>query len=92
MADQITADDLRPSSPMATETLRGYLQKTSLPQGPTDAPMLVIYGGQDSLIPPAWNEPALDRACRMGDVIQIRMQPERGHDQIDPSMAFGWIG
>jgi pimeloyl-ACP methyl ester carboxylesterase len=92
VADEITADDLRPSSPMATEILRGYLQKTSLPQGPTAAPMLVIYGGQDSLIPPAWTERALDRACRMGDVIQIQMQPERGHDQIDPSAAFDWLG
>jgi Secretory lipase len=92
VADQITADDLRPANPKATEVLRCYLHKTSLPQGPTAAPMLVIYSGKDSLIPPAWTEGALDRACRMGDVIQIQLQPEQDHDQIDPSTAFDWLG
>jgi dienelactone hydrolase len=92
VVDQITADDLRPSTPMATEALRRYLQKTSLPQGPTQAPMLVIYGGQDSLIPAAWTTRALESACRLGDVIQIQMQPELGHNQIDPSTALDWVG
>jgi pimeloyl-ACP methyl ester carboxylesterase len=91
VADQITPDDLRPASPQAAATLRGYLQKTSLPQGVTQAPMLVIYGGQDALVPPAWTNQALYRACRMGDVIQITMQPDRGHNQVDPSTALGWL-
>ncbi len=48
---QITEDDLRPSSQAATDTLRGYLQKMSLPQKVAAAPMLVIYGGKDAFIP-----------------------------------------
>ena len=91
VVEEIAPDELRPSSPAATDTLRGYLQKTSLPQGPTAAPMLVIYGGQDSLTPPAWTEQALNRACQMGDAIQIQMRPDSGHDQIDPSEAFDWV-
>jgi pimeloyl-ACP methyl ester carboxylesterase len=91
VTDQITADDLRPSSPEAVETLRGDLKKMSLPQGPAASPMLVVYGGRDELIPAAWTEHALTAACALGDVIDIRIQPDRGHNQIDVSMAFGWI-
>lgn len=91
IAGQITADDLRPSSPAAADTLRGYLDKSSLPQGPTAAPMLVIYGGSDALIPPAWTEQALDKACGMGDVIQIQLQPDKGAEDIDASVADGWV-
>ena len=91
VTDQITPDDLRPSSPAAVDTLRGYLQKMSLPQGPTAAPMLVIYGGKDNLVPSPWTDRALTAACGMGDVIDILTQPDKGHADIDVSSAFGWI-
>ena len=90
MAAQISADDLRPANPGAVATLRSYLAKTTLPQGPAQAPMLVIYGGQDSLIPPAWTDSALGRACAMGDTIQIDFRRDAG--PIDPTDALGWIG
>ncbi|MGH3582353.1 MAG: lipase family protein, partial [Mycobacterium sp.] len=57
-AAQVPADDLRPSSPEALAALKGYLQKTNLPQGPTAAPMYVIYGGRDPVLPAAWTERA----------------------------------
>jgi acetyl esterase/lipase len=91
VTDQIAPDDLRPSSPEAVETLRDYLQKMSLPQGPAAAPMLVIYGGQDNLVPSSWTDRALTAACGMGDVIDILTQPDKGHSDIDVSSAFGWI-
>jgi len=91
IAGQITADDLRPSSPAAVDTLRGYLEKSSLPQGPAEAPMLVIYGGSDTLIPPAWTERALAKACGMGDVIQVQLQPDKGAEGIDASVADYWV-
>jgi hypothetical protein len=91
IAGQLSADDLRPSSPAAVETLRAYLEKSSLPQGPTAAPMLVMYGGNDALIPPTWTDRALDKACRMGDVIQIWLQPDQGDGEIDASGADAWI-
>lgn len=90
VADQITADDLRPN-PEAVEILHGYLQKTNLPQGPALAPMLVMYGGQDPLIPPEWTDRALDRACKMGDVIQVRVQPDKRDADIDVPTALDWI-
>ena len=91
LMDQVTADDLRPASPDAVDTLRNYLQKTSLPRGPAAAPMLVIYGGKDSFIPAAWTDSALQRACRMGDVIQIQMQPGKNHGDVDASALFPWV-
>ena len=61
--DQITPDDLRPDSVEATDWLRERLRAASVPQRPTTAPALVIYGGQDVLIPPVWTDAALQRAC-----------------------------
>lgn len=89
--EQIGPDDLRPSGPDQTAVLTDYLQRRGLPKVPTAAPMLVIYGGADSFLPGAWTDRALTAACTMGDVIDIQFQPEKGHSDIDVSMAFGWI-
>ena len=91
VVDQITADDLRPDSPAALATLRGYLQKMSLPQQQAAAPMLVIYGAKDALIPVSSTDSALAQACRMGDVIDIQRQPDKGHSDLDVMMAFTWL-
>jgi pimeloyl-ACP methyl ester carboxylesterase len=92
IADQIGPDDLKPHSAAATETLRGYLKKTSLPQGPALAPMLVMYGGQDPLIPPDWTAAAVDRACRMGDVIESRLlPPDAVPGQFDTAAVLDWM-
>jgi pimeloyl-ACP methyl ester carboxylesterase len=89
--DDISADDLRPDSRQAVDALRGYLQRRGLPQRPTTAPMLVIYGGMDTLTPGIWTDQALEAACGMGDVIDIQFQPDKGHSDIDVSYSFGWI-
>jgi pimeloyl-ACP methyl ester carboxylesterase len=91
LAGQITPDALRPHSPAALATLRGYLKKASLPQGPTQAPMLVIYGDQDPLLPAGWTQSALDRACEMGDVITIRHLPNDAPDPLDMAEALDWM-
>jgi pimeloyl-ACP methyl ester carboxylesterase len=88
---ETTADDLRPSSQAATDALRGYLQKMSLPQRVAAAPLLVIYGGKDALIPVESTDRALAEACGMGDVIDIQRQPDKGHDDLDMSSALPWI-
>ncbi|WP_074411744.1 lipase family protein [Mycolicibacterium fortuitum] len=91
LAERLSADDLRPAGPEALQTLRGYLQKTNLPQGPTKAPMYVIYSGLDSIIPPAWTDRALIDACAMGDAIQIAFWPDKTRDQVQPVAALGWL-
>jgi pimeloyl-ACP methyl ester carboxylesterase len=92
LVGQITPDDLRPSGTAATETLRGRLAKASLPRRVLTAPAMVIYGGQDALVPPAWTDMALQRACEMGDVIRIDLQPDKGHSDVDISPVMAWIG
>ena len=89
--DRITPDGLKPASVAATDRLREYLRRESLPSRPLIAPALVIYGGQDTLIPPAWTDLALQRACEMGDVVRIDLQPDRGHSDLDLSPALGWV-
>jgi alpha-beta hydrolase superfamily lysophospholipase len=89
---QITPDDLRPNDAAAAKTLRGYFEKTSLPQGPTQAPMLVIYSGQDPLTPAGWTERAINRACAMGDVITIQSHPDAAGVPAGPADALSWIG
>jgi hypothetical protein len=82
----IGPDDLRPDGPQATETLRGYLQKTSLPQAPTAAPMVVSPDDDPAaLIPRAQTDAAVAHACVMGDVVDF------GAPQIDDASVIGWL-
>jgi hypothetical protein len=85
IVDQIGPDDLRPTGDDATQTLRGYLQKTSLPQAPTASPMLVVPDAPDGLIPEAETDAALAKACAMGDVISS-VAPQAG------DLTAGMIG
>ncbi|MBI3213480.1 MAG: lipase [Mycobacterium sp.] len=89
--DHITADDLRPESPQAVTLLQGFLEKVRLPQAPAAAPMMVDYGGQDAVTPAAWTERSILAACRMGDIITIHVQPDKGQTNIDASLALQWV-
>jgi pimeloyl-ACP methyl ester carboxylesterase len=91
LLDDITPDDLRPATIEATDTLRNHLRESSLPRLPTTAPALVIYGGQDALIPSAWTDAALQKACELGDVVDINLQPDKGHSDIDVSSGITWV-
>lgn len=90
-AEQITPDDLTPSTAAAAAALRDRLRTSDLPRRPLAAPAYVVYGGQDVLVPPAWTDAALQRACEMDDVVRIDMQPDRGHSDVDVSPVLGWI-
>jgi len=50
--------------------------------------MLVIYGGADTLVSSQWTDRALMRACEMGNTIEIQLQPDKGHADVDASAAF----
>ncbi len=76
LAAQIAPADLRPADADTLSALRGYLQKTTLPQGPAKAPMLVIYSAADPVSPGAWTDQALDAACAMGDTVTVEQQPQ----------------
>lgn len=91
VVNELTPEDVRPAGPEATATLRTLLEQRALPQLPASAPMLVIYGGADSLVTSAWTDRALLRACGMGNIMQIQLQPDKGHADVDASAAFPWI-
>jgi len=91
LGDRLTSEDVAPASPEAADALRRRLLDDSLPRQPATAPLLIVYGGQDQLVSPTWTSRALDAACRMGDVIQIELQPDKGHDDVDGGSAFPWI-
>lgn len=91
LAAQISDDDLRPATPQATAVLEGYLREMSLPTSRAAAPMLIIYGGKDTLISQAWTDAAIAASCADGDTIQYVLQPNSGHADIDGAAAFGWL-
>ncbi|WP_415976085.1 lipase family protein [Rhodococcus sp. 077-4] len=91
LAAQISDDDLRPATPEATAKLAGYLQEMSLPKSAAAAPMLVVYGGKDTLISQPWTDAAIAAGCANGDTIQSVLQPNSGHADIDGAAAFGWL-
>lgn len=89
IAASLAPDDVGPTDAAAAARLRGFLKKTNLPQGSAKAPMLVMYGGDDPLVPAPWTAGALERACRMGDIVSITAAPDA--TRITPDLAFGWI-
>jgi pimeloyl-ACP methyl ester carboxylesterase len=88
---EVTPDDLRPATEDAVTRLRDYLAQMSLPKTRTAAPMLVLYGELDKVVSPQWTDAAVRRGCSLGDVIEAYLVPGRGHDDIDGSVALGWI-
>ncbi len=91
LAAQISDDDLKPATPEAELALEGYLREMSLPLGPAAAPMLVLYGGKDTLVSQTWTDAAVAAACTSGDSIQAVLQPDAGHADIDGATAFPWL-
>ncbi|MDJ0395626.1 lipase family protein [Rhodococcus sp. G-MC3] len=91
IAAQIGNDDLEPSTPEAERALEGYLREMSVPQAPATAPMLVMYGGKDTLVSQPWTDGAIAAGCARGDSIQPVLQPEAGHAGIDGAAAFPWL-
>jgi dienelactone hydrolase len=91
-AGQIEPDDVSPTSPEALERLRQWLVDIALPKSVAAAPMMVLVGGRDNLVLPAWTEDATRRACALGDTIDFRLRPDQGHaDGAAVGEAIAWI-
>jgi pimeloyl-ACP methyl ester carboxylesterase len=91
ITNEVTPDDLRPSTEEATNQLREYLGRMGLPKARATAPMLVLFGDLDKVVAPQWTSDALRRACELGSVIEAYSVPGRGHDDIDGAVALGWV-
>jgi len=92
VADALSPDDLRPVNEAATDQLRNHLiQMSGLPRSPASAPSLVLQGDLDQLIPVAWTDAAVQRACDMGAEIASFVAVGRGHGDFDPIEALDWM-
>jgi acetyl esterase/lipase len=92
VAEQIPPEDLRPATPAALDMLRGYLnQMSGLPRAPASAPMFVVHGDADDVVPVAWTTEAVRRACDLGDSVASFIGGGRGHGDFDPIVSLDWI-
>jgi hypothetical protein len=83
---QLQMSDLVPATPQAADQLRWQLQRWALPQRQLSAPLSVVYGTADPYIDSQWTTDAITRACALGDVMNIRLQAEKSHADLD------WVG
>jgi alpha-beta hydrolase superfamily lysophospholipase len=78
----LAPDQVRPATQPATDHLARLLQADALPQRTLTAPMLVVNGGADALIPPSWTAAAVSRACALGGTIQHEVREGSGHTDL----------
>lgn len=72
--ERVSADDLRPRDPAATDDLRRRLAEAALPSPiptPGSAPVLVIWGTGDTVVPGIGIDNAVLAACEQGDAIEV---------------------
>lgn len=87
----VTAEDLTPADDGAIERLTQIFQDMALPQQRGAAPLLVIYGGRDSVVDSEWTRDAIARSCAFGTKVSVVFQPDRGHDDINVDEFWGWL-
>ncbi|WP_072751757.1 lipase family protein [Rhodococcus maanshanensis] len=91
-AVRITRADSLPLTSADTDRMRAWLERIALPQQRTEAPMLVVVGESDDLIPADWTRVAVTKACALGDVIALESRPGEGHaDARANPGAVAWI-
>jgi pimeloyl-ACP methyl ester carboxylesterase len=88
---KIGAQDFTPNAPAAADLLRGYLQQWALPQKSLSAPLSVWYGDADTYVDAAWVTDAIERACAMGGVVTVELDPDGGHNDVDIPAQVDWM-
>lgn len=77
-----TEQNVRPDDEAAVEQLREQLATVALPQQQLAAPLLVVYGLDDSIIFPQWTSAAVGDACRMGGGVSRYEIPGANHSDL----------
>lgn len=88
---QIMPDELKPASPGAARRMKAILAAMELPKRRAAAPMLVLYGGRDAFLDPAWTARAVRQACRLGSQVQGILQPDKEHGNLDLTVSVEWL-
>ena len=89
--DELTPEEVEPSTKAAADQLRDFLTKWALPQRPLSAPLSVAYGGKDTLVDAQWTTDAIARACALGGSIVWDLQPDKGHGDVDIGPQLQWV-
>lgn len=92
IAQSAPAADFKPSSAQAADQLRTWLASDALPRRQASAPMFIGYGDADPVVLPQWTVDAVQRACALGDVIDVQLALGQGHGILDlGSKPVDWI-
>jgi hypothetical protein len=78
--------DFTPKSEHALDRVEHWLAENALPQRRESAPMFVAQGTADTTVLPAWNDRAVSRACRIGDVVQYVHYVGAGHPALPAAL------
>lgn len=91
-AARLTAADSAPETESSRVAMADWLRSVALPRRPSTVPLLVVAGAQDQLVEPKWTQDAVGRACSMGDIVQLRVEPDQGHsDQAAVADGVSWL-
>lgn len=92
LASSLSADRLKPVDAAAESRYAEQLRRDALPQRRVSAPLRVVYGTADRLIPPSWVTTAIRGACALGGPITDRAAGGLGHsDQLTDDSDLGWL-
>ena len=84
--------DVKPNSRTDVIALTDSLRKLALPKAPLSAPMLVMVGSDDEVMPPRWIRTSVARSCQLGGQILFRELPGVGHGGVGPDEeAVAWM-
>ncbi|WP_299576184.1 lipase family protein [uncultured Williamsia sp.] len=77
----------------AVDAYTTQLRREALPQRRSAVPVRVVYGLDDTLIPPAWVTAPIAQACAMGSAVYPRAVPGKGHaDALLDASDLQWVG
>lgn len=89
--DQLQQSEVAPATPEAAQRLKAVLTRWALPQRQSAAPLSVVYGTADLYIDSEWTADAISRACALGNLMKVRLQPNRGHADLDWINELYWL-
>ena len=68
--------------PFADQHVVDLLVENEPGHAPAGVPVLVVQGGLDPIVPPAFTEQYIDRACAQGDTVKYSLYPDADHGTI----------
>ncbi|MGV9669282.1 alpha/beta hydrolase family protein [Gordonia sp. NPDC003504] len=92
VAGQLGRTDIAPRNDTAQQQLSEHLTQSRAPIESTPVPMLIVYGGKDTFIDPAWTRAYIGSLCAAGVVVDADFQPDKGHGDINGDAVLAWIG